>query len=192
MGIVFVRIVSNFYPNNSVQHVGKFINAHYDIGFRAPIKSKAVNFALKQVISSFQDLKNQKKKKQEEQHVEQQVYVSKTDPALVIMFKNIFNKASPENRPEVEKYLSQYVKAKTRKTILTESLSEVEREVDNIKTHETIAEKHLSQFTEEHAQLMKEIEERMQKLDDVKRALDEQNRVVSFLFDCQQFIDTVE
>ena len=150
---------------------------------RAPIKSQAVNFALKQVISSYYELKQQKeKKKQESITNENRLSTSGgIDPSIVSTFKSILSKTSGENRGEVEKYLSQFVKAKTRLNILSDSLGETARDVDTLKKHELIAETHLNQFNEDHTGLVKEIEEKMKQLEELKRAIEEQERVVSTL-----------
>lgn len=151
---------------------------------RAPIKSQAVNFALKQVISSYYELKQQKeKKKQETLMNENRLSTSggqSIDPSIVKTFKSILTKTNNENRLEVEKYLSQFVKAKTRLNILSDSLGETTNEIDTLKRHELIAESHLNQFNEDHTALVKEIEEKMKQLEELKRAIEEQERVVSF------------
>nr|CAG4707785.1 unnamed protein product [Naegleria fowleri] len=132
---------------------------------RSKIKSLAVNFALKQVINSYNDLKMQKeKKKQEMQIFIEKQSVHNVDPTVLEIFKTVLNRTPSEHRQEVEKYLSQFAKAKTRKKVLTDSLSEIDSELDHLKTHENIAESHLERFNVEHQALVQEIEEKMKKI----------------------------
>ncbi|KAG2393071.1 hypothetical protein C9374_009648 [Naegleria lovaniensis] len=147
---------------------------------RSRINSLAVNFALKQVISSYNDLKAQKEKKKQEM----QTFIEKqsahiVDPSVLEIFKMVLNRTPSEHRQEVEKYLSQYAKAKTRKKILIDSLSEIEQEVGHLTTHLSIAESHLQRFNNEHQALVQEIEEKMKNLEELKKAIDEQNRVTT-------------
>ena len=104
------------------------------------------------------------KKKQEMQIFIEKQSVHNVDPTVLEIFKTVLNRTPSEHRQEVEKYLSQFAKAKTRKKVLTDSLSEIDSELDHLKTHENIAESHLERFNVEHQALVQEIEEKMKKI----------------------------
>ncbi|KAL9643281.1 hypothetical protein ABK040_014737 [Willaertia magna] len=146
---------------------------------RAPIKSKTVNIPLKQIISSYIEMQQQMKHKLKQSQSTICDSSSSEMKEGLALYQEILNDAPVDRRPEVERYLILYSKAATRYGVLQKALEDQILETKEIEKHEIIAEQHLDRFKYMQEELIREIDDKMRELEEIKTVISKQDIVLS-------------